>query len=709
MKHQPVMIILCMFIATGFTYSNGQTEENKQVQVFGTHYGSMKDKMLKVDTLLATAEKFAGNKPDTFFHLSHQALTIVQNIGYAEGKSMAFNNLAEFHKKRGHIDSSIYFLRKHISVSEVLNNDTAIGKGYLNLGNQLLRKGDKEESHENFIKAMELFNKIGHNQGLISVFNSLGTFYKNQSQLDSAIYYYLKTLRLCDEYKFRKGIGPTMTNLGNLYLQLDDYEKSKLYSLESIPYSLEFRNYGHVAIAYTNIGNVEARLKHYDSSLVYFGKALEIQKKLQDQLGINNTYINQGMIYREKGEYRKAIENFDLSLQSHTKIGYSSGYITALFNKAGVLSKLGMHADAEALLDSSLRMAVKLNNLSLQIEILKKHIENFVKQGNYRKAFDAQNSYYQISDSIIKLEKKSDVHKLTIEYEKEKDQAKILALINENLAKDLRIRKSANQRNIYLFAGSAGVLAIFFVLLFFRIKTRNERFQQIQKIRQLEKDKKLMSVQFLMEGQEEERKRIAKELHDGLGVLLSTAKMQFSSIRDALSENNVIIEKATGLLEMAAGEVRKISHNMMPGLLSKYGFFEAVEDLIEQINDAGIISAIFTINGQPVRFSDKTEFMLYRIVQELINNTIKHADARHINLNASIYQDSLELIYSDDGKGFDMQEAMSNNCFGLRSIQSRINYMGGRIKIETAPGKGVKFTIIVQLDNISQTQEPFIP
>jgi len=213
----------------------------------------------------------------------------------------------------------------------------------------------------------------------------------------------------------------------------------------------------------------------------------------------------------------------------------------------------------------------------------------------------------------------------------------------------------------------------------------------------LEKDKKLISVQFLMEGQEEERKRIAKELHDGIGVLLSTAKMQFTSIDGVSPSSLPKINNATKLLEMASSEVRKITHNMMPGLLSKYGFFEAVDDLVDQINDAGTIKATMNIVGDDQRFSENKEFMLYRIAQEMINNSIKHAKASKIKIHVELSDNKLKLKYSDDGIGFVASEKINQKSIGLTSLNSRANYLGGDLKLNTAPGKGTKYELTVSI------------
>lgn len=204
-----------------------------------------------------------------------------------------------------------------------------------------------------------------------------------------------------------------------------------------------------------------------------------------------------------------------------------------------------------------------------------------------------------------------------------------------------------------------------------------------------------MAARLLVEGQEEERKRIASELHDGLGILLSVTKMRFSTIRDSSPENKELLESASSMLEQASGEVRRISHNMMPGLLTKLGFYEAVEDLFERVGDSGEIKVTCNIIGNQERLPENKEIMLYRIIQELVNNTLRHAEAKIMSLGINIRPDKLEITFSDDGKGFDYKEKMESGSIGLKSIQSRVNFLNGVLMFDTRPGNGLHARIVI--------------
>ena len=220
---------------------------------------------------------------------------------------------------------------------------------------------------------------------------------------------------------------------------------------------------------------------------------------------------------------------------------------------------------------------------------INKHLA-YSKQGNYRQALESYRLYDSVYQIIYNMEKEKVMADLEMKYQNEKKQAQILTLERDNL-------KKAKQKNIFLFTG-IGLIAIgIFAFLFFRQRAVKDKIIAQQRIRQLEEEKKLLAAKSLVEGQEEERKRIASEIHDGLGVLLSTTRMQFSTIAVSNPEAKTLIEKASKMLEQASNDARMISHNMMPGLLTKLGLYEAVADLSEKLSETESLEAVHVSGG----------------------------------------------------------------------------------------------------------------
>jgi signal transduction histidine kinase len=199
-----------------------------------------------------------------------------------------------------------------------------------------------------------------------------------------------------------------------------------------------------------------------------------------------------------------------------------------------------------------------------------------------------------------------------------------------------------------------------------------------------------------VEGEERERKRVAMELHDNLGVLLSATKMQFSEIHDRDPANKELIEKANKYLEQASTDVRKISHNLMPGLLTKLGLFEALEEMFENLGESNKLEAFFEVVGPRDRLPENKEIMVYRIIQEIVNNTLKHSGADSIDMTMVVQPEELNISYSDNGKGFDVEKVLKKKTMGMQNIQSRVNFMDGMMSIDSN-GSGAVFRICIPL------------
>jgi signal transduction histidine kinase len=210
-----------------------------------------------------------------------------------------------------------------------------------------------------------------------------------------------------------------------------------------------------------------------------------------------------------------------------------------------------------------------------------------------------------------------------------------------------------------------------------------------------ESDKKL--VKSLLENQkllETERSRLAKDLHDGLGGLLSGIKLTLSSIPGnvVLSEKNAgIFTKALSQLDNTIAEMRRVAHSMMPEALLRFGLSEAMQDYCDGINESNALRMKFTQIGLHQPLEKPVEVILYRIIQELTNNSIKHAAAKNIFIQLNKHERGLTLTVEDDGKGFDADRITRGA--GLQNVQSRVDYLKGNLEINSKPGEGSAFTI----------------
>lgn len=694
-----IYVLSCLFGFGAFIISNANLPDNSIINTDSLIdvIKKQEDDTSKLSNLNLVINEYLKVDLNNARRYANQMMTLAKNLEFVEGEIDGYYNMANLFKIYGKYDSAAYWCKFAIQLSDSISDLKKLAKSTNLFGAILYRSEGPDSAKFYYTKSLSISNSIKDSVEIAMSLNGLGAILKRQGKYDSAVYYYLKVVEISEKINFQKGLGMGYINLGLIYHNLTEFEKAESYLLKSITINKELNNLNYLGISYSILGAIAYDKKDYNKALNLYKRALEINMSLDKQLGIANLNNNIGNIYEINKDYNKAFENYTYARSIFERIGNEEGIITSSKNQALIYERWGKYDKALLIYDTCLILANEINSLYRIREIYYNIYKAHELKSDFRNSFYYLIKHDEIKDSIFNLDKRTAIADLQLKYDHEKNLAHILSLEKENLEKDLSLRQRTNQRNIYLFTGSGIISIIFFLLIFYRHKARKDKIISETRILQLEEEKKLLAARSIVDGQENERKRIAKELHDGLGVLLSTAKMQFTSIKDKSPENRPLIEKATKLLEQAAGDVRKISHNMMPGLLTKFGLYEATEDLIEQLDETEGLNAKCEILGDTKRLAENTEIMLYRIFQELVNNTIKHAEATNITLKIIVRPELLVINYYDDGKGFNMDEKIESRSIGLTSIQSRVKFLSGKSSIESAPGQGTSYSIEIPI------------
>ncbi|RYD86549.1 MAG: sensor histidine kinase, partial [Sphingobacteriales bacterium] len=224
------------------------------------------------------------------------------------------------------------------------------------------------------------------------------------------------------------------------------------------------------------------------------------------------------------------------------------------------------------------------------------------------------------------------------------------------------------------------------------LAAKNEELNR-NRIQELLRDQELVSIHSMLQGQETERKRIAQDLHDRLGSLLATVKLHFQ-----MAKTDEQRELASSLMDEACQEVRQIAHNMVSGVLMKFGLVAALNDLSNAITSSGKVHMQTIAHGLNSRLPGNSEIEIYRIVQELVSNALKHAGAKEITVLLNKTGPTLNLIVEDDGKGFMPAKAKNKGGMGLKGVQSRVQQLQGELSIDSSPGRGTTVLIEIPVD-----------
>ncbi|MEM6769818.1 MAG: ATP-binding protein, partial [Bacteroidota bacterium] len=300
---------------------------------------------------------------------------------------------------------------------------------------------------------------------------------------------------------------------------------------------------------------------------------------------------------------------------------------------------------------------------------------------------DGLRGVQQLRDSMTRRDYQESISRLEVEYETQKTKT---ALAESELA----LSESRRQRN-QLILGGLGLGLLLLVGFFYyqnrlklqRLRADLDREQKDRELAEVRRQAELAQLRALIEGQETERTRVAKDLHDGLGGLLTTVKAHI-----AAGPENV---EATELIDRACTSVRRIAHNMVPQTLAESGLEGSLGDLAAQLRVQGYTVDLEIIGQPDARLDLHQQSILLRIAQELTHNVVKHANAKNLLLQLIDRPDGLLLTVEDDGKGFNLDHAKRTGGLGLGSIEQRVAYLEGEIMYDSRPGEGTTVTVEV--------------
>jgi signal transduction histidine kinase len=297
-----------------------------------------------------------------------------------------------------------------------------------------------------------------------------------------------------------------------------------------------------------------------------------------------------------------------------------------------------------------------------------------------------------ISDSLKNIESKAAIAGIEAKYQAAEKEKEITRLQSEKQLQTLSIRQQSTLN--YILFGSITVLLLLGFLLY-RNYRQKQQLQQ-QTIGQLEKDKQLLAVNAMLKGQEEERSRLAKDLHDGLGGMLSGVKYSLSNIRENLivtPDNIAVYERSLDMIDSSIRELRRVAHNMMPEMLMRFGLDEALKDYCQSVSSTKLLALRYQSFGFDTRLDSQAEIIVYRIVQELLNNILKHASATEVLVQLVREATRLNVLVEDNGRGFDTGILENNKGAGWTNIRSRVEYLKGKIDVHSEASKGTSVTI----------------
>ncbi|PJJ08615.1 tetratricopeptide repeat protein [Flavobacterium sp. 1] len=624
--------------------------------------------------------------------------------------------LAHYFNNKSSIDSSLFYTNQALKFN-VIDNDSlrnrlyAVGYNLLAINNR--KKGLLDESKKWHLKGIEASQKhketelyYTHLHGLALIYSDLGDY----------------------------------TNALKLFKQCLDYKKQDPEIILG---------------SYINISDIYSEWKEFDKSNSYLHKAKILSEKNNNYQGKAVVCISLATNYQLQNKIKEAIPLFNETIKIADKNELPQIAIIARLNLGKILLDQNKLDEAKIIFTSALDDTVKLGYLNEQNQIYNYLKDISIAQNDYKTAYHFTNKSSEIKDSIAHLQKDKEINELEIKYktwqnEKEikvlqvENKAKILELKNNeetlaylNLQKEINQKKNENKilslhnisqkkaseitslkkdqllktaeinsekqtKKITFISFTALLIPIIGLLFLYyqRLKTQrllnqNEKEISEQKIISLVKDQELKLIKAAVKGQDKARTKIAKELHDSIGGNLAAIKLQLNSI----STKPDTVENIQKQLDETYQQVRDLSHNLIPEKFSQNNFSNLLEEYLKNL--AGINNLKTSFSAYPKTkidlIADNLQMEIYKIIQELVTNTLKHAKATTIDLQLNYIEDNLNILFEDNGIGFDSQK--KEGGIGFKNIHSRLSTISSSMEIDSMLKRGTIINIDIPLNN----------
>ncbi len=606
----------------------------------------------KVLLYIDIGNQYEQNDPQKAAIFYLQAGNLSKNLNYKRGIIKFISNYTGILNAKGKSDSSLMLNRQSIQIAKELNDILIIAKATANTGNSFTFLGQYDSAVYYYEASKKYFEKINDPYFSARMNDLIQSIYYHLSQYEKGLPYGRKAVHYFRAEEKEIELGQALLNLANNYQSLNYNDSALACYKEGLAIAAKTGYKALELACLIGTGNIYFHRYDADRMREYHEAALTLSRQINDIEGEVIAGRGMALYYLLKKDFETAKNYISASLKIADSLGLKKESIENLKVMSGILFGLHDVVTAERYLDSASIIETRLRGEEIQ-------------------------------NKTLLLEKK-------FETEKKETQIKL---------QQAQLRQKSNLI-YFLVAGAIGLLVI--SLLTYH-NYRSRRKLQQARIYELETETQLTATEAVLKGEEQERIRLAKDLHDGLGGMLSGIKYSLSNMKEnliMLPDNTQAFERSIDMLDSSIREMRRVAHNMMPEVLVKYGLDTALREFCNEINRSGVLHIVYQSIEMEKRPIEQTAAVtIYRIVQELVNNAIKHAAAKNVLVQAHATEQEklLALTVEDDGKGFDTNLLKQVDGIGWRNIQNRVEFLKGRIDIQSSPGKGTSVMIEITI------------
>ncbi|MEZ4899382.1 MAG: tetratricopeptide repeat protein [Saprospiraceae bacterium] len=568
-------------------------------------------------------------------------------------RAEALDQLGRYFFYQSQWDSAFYFFLQAKERLVDARDTFRLASLNISIGSVLLQQARFSDAISIFIESLNYFEPIGDLVNAAKCYSNLATAFAQLNDYEKAIQYSRKALAIFRSQRMDQFTMITLPNLATQFMQNGQLDSAGYYFELAEELATAKGNKRSLALIYTSLGELHLEAEEFDLARNYTMKSIQLKRELNQTKGISQAYHNLGLIAFKERRYTDARDYYRQAM-------------------AG--------ADSES-----------------RLELLKRMKEVYAAESNWREATHYAEEVQKLSDSLQEEKNIKEIATVINQYESAKKENEILQLKSKN--QELAIRHNRNR--IFLWSIAALCLGLLLVgyLTYKNIRRKrvidrqNFKINQQKMIEQL-RQHELDTIDNIIQIQESERSRIAADLHDSLGSKLATLNLYVDKLQEEVPEH---LQKELSLIPLKKltnetyQEVRQISHNINAGAQVKDGLLVALQHMANFISHTNNIQVEVIGIDLDHRIDNALEIQLFRVIQELVTNVVKHANASEVTIQLTKHESELNIIVEDNGCGFDPESITYG--LGLKNIENRLNNIGAEFSIDSSPGNGS--TIII--------------
>jgi len=525
-----------------------------------------------------------------------------------------------------------------------------------------------------------------------AIYHKLSSAYVMMMQLEPGLKYAFEALKNYEQLKDTGNTANILVNIANVYQQQHNFKQAEHYLRQAEAKAKLISRKTALGNVYNTMGIAYAEHGQLDSAEKFFLQSTYIRETLNDKTSVAWNYNNLGGLYIMLEKPKDAILYLEKALAKFKETENLDGQTSVANNLGQLYMQVGNSKKALSYYSYSRGLYAQTNNPD-NLENLYTNLSNYYDEtGDLKTAFKYSDSLIVLKDSLYGHRLDKSIAEMQVKFDVEKKDLQLAKNKAELEAKE----QQAFIKNTIIIS----IVVLFMLLcatgfLFYR-KKQVERKAELNA--EIAKQKEIRTLSIL-EAEEKERRRIAQDLHDGVGQLLSAAKLNLSNLESKLQDQNqeqqMAMQNALSLLDDSVKEVRAVSHNMMPNVLIKLGLASAIREFITKLGNAPTLKVDLEIVGLDARLDNQVETVLYRVIQEIVNNIIKHAEASKISMQLIRHETELNVLIEDNGIGFDSSKVDEFEGMGLKGIKTRIELLAGSVYFDSIVGRGT--TVIIDI------------